>query len=133
MVKKHTYGKHEKLKSRKLIEEVFTKGQVVKAYPIRLHYLIHDNEEYSPLQAGVSVSKRNFKRAVDRNRVKRLLREAYRLQNEELKNWVKEHNKQIAIMIIYGNNALPETSFTMQRTEVLLAKLKDKLMQHRLQ
>jgi len=93
LVKKHTYGKHEKLKSRKLIEEVFTKGQVVKAYPIRLHYLIHDNEEYSPLQAGVSVSKRNFKRAVDRNRVKRLLK----------------------------------------RTEVLLAKLKDKLMQHRLQ
>ena len=127
MINKNTYGKHEKLKSRKLIDEVFNKGKVVKAYPLRLHYLIHEHREYNNLQAGVSVSKRNFKKATNRNRVKRLLREAYRLQNKELKMWLKGQNKKLALMIIFGNNELPDFSITMKRTNQVLTKLLNRI------
>lgn len=73
-----TFGKPEKLKSRKLIGKLFEDGKSVKKFPIRLVYLQTDHTSDFPIQAGFSVPKRNFKKAVDRNRIKRLLREAYR-------------------------------------------------------
>ncbi len=79
---KLTLGKKERLKSRKLIEKLYTEGTSIKVYPLRMVYLQVDHTSKFPVQFGVSVPKRNFKKAVDRNRIKRLLREAYRLQKE---------------------------------------------------
>lgn len=77
---KFTLGKAERLKSRKLIERLFEEGSSLKVYPLKLVYLktLHTSE--SPVQAGFSVPKRRFKKAVHRNRIKRLLKEAYRLE-----------------------------------------------------
>ena len=78
----HTLGKEERLCSRKAIEELFGGGhKSVTAYPIRAVYL---PSEQTGVRVMVSVSKRHFKRAVKRNRIKRQLREAYRLQKELL-------------------------------------------------
>jgi len=74
-----TYSRKDKLKSKKLIEQLFTEGKAVTAYPLRLVYLKTDFEDGSQLKTSVSVSKRLHKTAVARNRIKRLLREAYRL------------------------------------------------------
>lgn len=74
-----TYHKYEKLKSRKLIKLLFEDGKKTTIFPIRLMYLKVDHESKFPIQAGVTVSKKSFKKAVDRNRIKRLLRETYRL------------------------------------------------------
>tara|TARA_B110000238_G_scaffold77250_1_gene85149 strand:+ start:346 stop:783 length:438 start_codon:yes stop_codon:yes gene_type:complete len=79
---KHTLGKLERLKSRKLIEKLYQDGSSVKSFPLRMVYLQTKHTSDFPAQIGVSVSKRNFKSAVDRNRIKRLLRESYRLQKE---------------------------------------------------
>lgn len=79
-----TFGKQEKLKSRKLIEKLFTEGSSVKKFPVRLVFLQTEHTSDFPVQVGFSVPKRNFKKAVDRNRIKRLLREAYRLQKNSL-------------------------------------------------
>lgn len=79
-----TFGKQEKLKSRKLIEKLFTEGNSVKKFPVRLVFLQTKHTSNFPVQAGFSVPKRNFKKAVDRNRIKRLLREAYRHQKQPL-------------------------------------------------
>jgi len=68
-----TYKKKEKLKSKKLIDQMFTEGQSVSAYPLRLIYLPTVFNDDIIVKTGVSVSKRNFKTAVDRNRIKRLL------------------------------------------------------------
>lgn len=76
---KFTLGKEERLKSRKLIERLYTEGKSVKVFPFRIVYLQTEHISNFPAQVGVSVPKRNFKRAVDRNRIKRLMREAYRL------------------------------------------------------
>ncbi len=75
-----TFNKQEKLKSKKLIERLFTEGKAVSSYPLKLLYLKVEHTGDYRFQAGVSVSKRKFKSAVDRNRMKRLLREAYRRQ-----------------------------------------------------
>jgi ribonuclease P protein component len=77
---KFTLGKQERLKSRKLIGRLYEEGKSVKAFPLRMMYLQTAHTSNYPAQAGVSVAKRNFKKAPDRNRLKRLMRETYRLQ-----------------------------------------------------
>jgi ribonuclease P protein component len=79
---KHTLGKEERLKSRKLIGRLYAEGNSVKAFPLRMMYLQTAHTSNFPAQVGVSVAKRNFKKAPDRNRLKRLMRETYRLQKE---------------------------------------------------
>ena len=79
-----SYPKIEKLKSKKSIDLLFSKGKSVGKYPLRLVYVQHDFEENIPLKMGVSVSKKYFKNAVDRNYYKRLLRECYRLNKHFL-------------------------------------------------
>jgi len=75
-------GKQERLKSKKLIGELFTKGKSLKAFPLRMVYLQTEHTSNYPAQVAVSVPKRNFKKAVDRNKIKRLLRESYRLEKQ---------------------------------------------------
>ena len=73
-----TFKKQEKLKSKKLIEQLFEHGRSINVQPLRMVYLQVDHAGDKPVQAGFSVSKRKFKKAVDRNKLKRLMREAYR-------------------------------------------------------
>ena len=73
-----TYPKDEKLKSRKTIDLLFSKGKSVSKYPLRLVYMPLDQADGIPIKKGVSVSKKYFKHAVDRNYFKRVLRETYR-------------------------------------------------------
>lgn len=97
-IKKYTYGKKEKLKSRKSIDEIFKTGESFPSYPFRIFYKEMDFDADVKAQVGVSVSKRNFKHAVDRNRIKRLMREAYRLNKHTLIDCL---NKQVVVMIVY--------------------------------
>ncbi|MFT6065061.1 MAG: ribonuclease P protein component [Paraglaciecola sp.] len=95
---KFTLGKKERLKSRKLIGRLYTEGNSVKAFPLRMVYLQTEHRSDFPAQVGVSVPKRNFKKAPDRNRLKRLMRETYRLQ----KGIVYDHlDKPHIFMISY--------------------------------
>lgn len=85
---KYTFGKAEKLKSRKQIERLFVEGNSLKEFPLRIRFL-KLSESVIPVKAAFSVPKRNFKLAVKRIRIKRLLRESYRKNKhclfEELK------------------------------------------------
>jgi ribonuclease P protein component len=78
-----SYPAAEKLKSKKIIDRLFSEGKTVGKYPLRLVYTPCDFEENVPLKMGVSVSKKHFKNAVDRNYFKRVLRECYR-QNKSI-------------------------------------------------
>ena len=80
----YSYPKVEKLKSKKIIESLFTEGKSVGKYPLRLVYVQNNFDDDVPLKMGVSVSKKYFKKAVDRNYFKRVLRECYRLNKHLL-------------------------------------------------
>ncbi|WP_439131156.1 ribonuclease P protein component [Polaribacter sp.] len=79
---RYTLGKKERLKSKKLIENLYKNGKSIKVFPFRMVYFQTNHTSDFPAQVGVSVAKRNFKKAPDRNRLKRLMRETYRLQKE---------------------------------------------------
>ena len=87
---KFSLGKQEKLKSKKLIQELYKKGDSVKDFPLRMIFLQTQHNSSFPCQVGFSVSKRNFKLAVRRNRIKRVLRETYRLQKDIVYNNLSE-------------------------------------------
>ena len=82
--KLYSFPKKEKLTSKIIIDRLFKDGDSRFKYPFRVIFLSDDTYSEQFPQLVISVSKRNFKRAVDRNRIKRLIREAYRLQKEDL-------------------------------------------------
>jgi len=95
-----TLNKRERLKSKKLITELFETGQSTFSHPIKLIYLEFTHLD-TPLKMSVSVPKRHFKSAVDRNLIKRRIREAYRQNKTSLENKLVESDKQIVMMLIF--------------------------------
>ncbi len=92
-----SYPKNEKLKSRKTIDLLFTEGKSVSKFPLRLVYIpLKESDE--KINFGVSVSKKHFKKAVDRNYFKRVLRECYRLNKNLILDKI---NQPFAIMFFY--------------------------------
>ena len=79
------------------------------------------------VQFGVGVSSKNFKRAVDRNRIKRLTREAWRLQNIELKEKMKRSGSLLNAFFIYTGKDLPDFRLVKDKVAVALKKLTDKI------
>jgi len=115
---KLTYNKYEKLKSQKTIEQLFLEGKSVSAYPLRLVYLKHGDSR----KVGVSVSKRNFKRAVDRIRIKRLLREAYRLNKTML---INNEVNGYALMVLYFSKDMPDFKLVNTKMKAILTIFTD--------
>jgi ribonuclease P protein component len=101
MAKRFGLNKGEKLKSRKQIEDLFANGKSFAVFPIRVTYQFLPAEPEPGLQIGVTASKRHYKKAVDRNRIKRLLREAYRLQKNELKEAMTQNKKKGFAFFMY--------------------------------
>ena len=117
-----TFKKSERLKSRKTISRLFNReGNSFAKYPLRLVFMEIEESE-SPIQFTVSVSKRKFKRAVDRNRVKRQIREAYRLNKAPLFEKLKQSKKKYAWMVIFTGSELPD----YQQVEKAMKKLFEK-------
>ena len=136
MSKQFTLGKNERLKSRKQIEQLFDKGKSFVVMPFRIYYLIGEipnaQSSMSNVQFGVGVSAKNFKRAVDRNRIKRLAREAWRLQKNDpiamgINEQMKANGKQLNVFFIYSGKELPEFTIVKDKVAVALKKLSDKI------
>jgi len=104
MPKRFGLPARERLKSRKQIDALFSSGRRFTQFPLRVTYRLLPATDSAGAQVGVTVSKKNFGKASDRNRIKRRLREAYRLQKEELVQILKEKNIQAAIFLMYTDS-----------------------------
>lgn len=116
---KNTYPKHEKLKSKTTIDVLFSEGKSVSKYPLRLVYVPVALEDDAPLKMGVSVSKKYFKKAVDRNYFKRVLRETYRLNKKLL---LENLEQPYAFMFFYQTKERLSYSEINEKTIQLFQK-----------
>ncbi|HEY6975206.1 MAG TPA: ribonuclease P protein component [Chitinophagaceae bacterium] len=123
MDKTFSYGRKEKLKGRKMIEQLFSKGKSFTVFPIKIFYLQPGTPLDFSVKAGVGVSARNFKKAVERNRIKRLLREAYRTEKLSLHLYLKEHNTQLIMFLLYTDKLLPDYAALKAKMPLLFEQL----------
>jgi ribonuclease P protein component len=114
-----TLNKKQRLKSRKSIEELFSAGQTIVSGQLKAFYKLTT----SGLQFGAGVSAKNFKKSVDRNKVKRLLRESWRLQKNNLEESLSANNKGLNVFVLYTGKELPEYKIICTSTGELLQKL----------
>jgi ribonuclease P protein component len=119
--------KQAKLKSKTSLDEIFASGKSFTVFPIKVFYRVIPREnEKIPVQAGVGVSSRNFKKATDRNRIKRLLRETYRTQQALLT--VQEEQK-LEVFFLFLAKELPVFSELKSAMETVLKKVNERLRQ----
>ena len=118
-----SYSKEEKLKSRKLLEQLFATGKSFNAFPVKVLYLEVEEPLDFPIKIGVGCSSRNFKKATDRNRIKRLLRENYRLNKALLHTTIAATNKQVAVFFLYIDKTMPEQQILKIKMPVAIEKL----------
>lgn len=123
MANLHSFPASQKLKSRKVISKLFESGKQVKAYPIRAVYSISEfdsNYHTAHVQMGISVPKRLFRSAVDRNRIKRQMKEAYRMYHTELSDLAEKQNIYLAMMVIYIDRKEPDFNHLIKKVKNLV-------------
>jgi len=121
---RQSLNKSERLKKRDHIERLFKQGDSIFEFPIKVYHLrIEDQESASPLLFGVSVPKKKFKRAVDRNLLKRRIREAYRKHNSPLKLLIDQREHQLLIMPVFLGNEIAEYGLIEGKIILLLQRL----------
>jgi ribonuclease P protein component len=134
-----TYQKKDKLKSRKQTQFLFSNGQSIHVAPIRLIYTIEQATRHTPvsaldiidaagvLQVGVSAPTRYFRKAVMRNRVKRLLREAYRLEKPYFLSQCDIAGKRVNVFLLYTNAQVETQIEVQQKVRTALTQLAKKI------
>lgn len=118
------FPKKEKLKSEILIRSIFEEGKSITSYPLKLIYLDIKDPTRVKIQCGVTVPKRNFKSAVKRNRIKRLLRESYRLNKEQIFNNIEG---SFAFLFLYIGKEIPGYEEVEKQMRVILQKFLKKV------
>ncbi|NSL89747.1 ribonuclease P protein component [Chitinophaga sp. Mgbs1] len=125
-MKTYSFKKEERLKSRKLIETLFREGKAFSVFPYRIIYMPVKSPAVNkfPVQVGFSASSRRFPHATDRNRIKRLSREAWRLQKQDLYDHLHAESRQLAVFLIYTDKKIADFSTLHHKISVILEKLK---------
>lgn len=124
---KFGFKRNRHLKSKVTIDQIFSSGKVITHSPLRLVFLEVDSSKKPGIEAMISVPKRQFKLAVSRNRIRRLISESYRLNTAHLHQKMIDQNRQIAIAIIYIGRKEIRWSKLHQVMEGLAIELDSKL------
>lgn len=127
---KLTFSKDERLCSKTLIDEVFEKGKKIKSFPFIVTYLRFDSNEsdwISPAKIVISVPKRRVKLAANRNKLKRRIKEAYRLNKTPFYSILDNENTNLALFLIYIGKENETYSFIEKKIKLLLTEIQDKL------
>lgn len=118
-----TFKKYERLRSAKRIEMVVKQGYCLFVYPFRIVFLPASLSADTPAQVAFTVPKRIFRHAVDRNKIKRLTREAYRLQKNEFYQALNQHTIALHILFIYTGKQVEPAAFIFNRMQKALERI----------
>ncbi len=122
---KFSLKKSERLSRKKVIDKLFSEGNAFFSYPLKVIFLETELPVEYAVQAGFSVSKRNFKKAVQRNLLKRRMREAYRLNKHVVSSDIE--GKQLAVMFIYSAKEIEDSQLIEKGMIKALKNLRGKL------
>lgn len=102
----NSFGRSEKIKGKTKLDALFKAGHSFHVFPLRITYSFLPEKEKSQVRVGVTASKKIYKKAVDRNRIKRLLRESYRLQKEELAAAATQKKMDCLVFFMYTHKEI---------------------------
>ena len=123
-MKRNTFPLKEHLKSKKVIEQVYANGASVTSFPLRAVFIERPQEVQEPTAAIlINVAKKRFRHAVDRNLVKRRIREAYRTSKHPFIEALQNNGKKMAVAIIYIDNKHNSTAFIRKKMVKLLENI----------
>lgn len=132
-MKKFGFNKEQRLTGKKRIEKLFLKGHSFQSAFLRVYWENNSSSSKAPAQLLISVPKKKFKLATDRNRIKRMIREAYRLNKNELVSELKSNGKQIQFAIIFTGHELPVFKPMQEKIIVILQRLMSEVKKHEVQ
>ena len=115
-----TFSKNERLCSKPLIDQLIQKGNSFNGFPFKIIWM-EIQKNTSPEKIVISVPKKKKKKAVDRNRIKRLIREAYRKNKHQLMERIE--NKKVVLLLIYTARTIPEYAETEEKINQALIRL----------
>jgi ribonuclease P protein component len=129
-VRRQTFRKLEKLVSRKSIEQLAASGRSVHAGPFRLVWMKVEADLPYPAQVAFSVPKRNIRLSVDRNRIKRLMRESYRKNKDLLYTFLEERKCRVVLLMIFTGRSLPSHPETEEKLKLTLQRFVEDFQKH---
>lgn len=125
----YAFPKNEHLFGEIAVSRLYTQGSAFIAYPFRVVYMLDDNDSEVAARVLISVPKKKFKRAVKRNRIKRLIRESYRKNKSLLIDQLNERGLRVQLAFNYvADEELDVTTFE-KKMKLALTKLSEKIVQ----
>lgn len=127
MMSSQSFQRNEKLKGRKNTDRIFREGKTFLIYPVKVFYVLESVDGIVELKAGVGAGTRNFKKAVDRNRIKRLLRECFRKEKPALQSALLQSNKTMLVFFLYIGKEMPDHLSLRRKMKKITQTLIDRI------
>ena len=125
-----SFGKEYKLCSKKIMDELFTSGKKNHCFPFLAIHLFQQLDTPVPFQVTISVPKRSFRKAHERNRIKRLVRECVRKNKLLLEEVLMQNQQQLALFLIYRHSEELDYETLMLKTRKLFLTLNESIRTH---
>lgn len=123
MIGRQTFRKEERLKSSKVIKQLFYAGESFLVHPVKVNWLLREDTGRFPARVMISISRKNFRKARDRNHLKRLCREAYRKNKHILYSFLEKKQLQCDLSLVYIGKETTEYSLLEEKIIKLLQRL----------